>query len=113
NNPHAAAEWLTDTDDGTTNAEALLRYEPGPGYLTHDPVMREVHLAGVGDAASDVFGAGLPLADAEVMGTVIDTVAAEGSLHLPGMEPGLATGAAAHMELLHERINDDFTIDPA
>jgi hypothetical protein len=114
NNPDAAATWLDRADgDSVTNAEALLRYDIGAPYRNRFPDSAQMHIGAFGAAASDVWAAGLTVGDADLFDLVVDTVADEGELHLPGMEPGLATGTVAHMDDVHARINDrwDVTAD--
>lgn len=104
----AAEQWLSATQDDVTNAEALLTYEVGATYRSTYPDRADHLIAGFGDAASDVWASGLAAADADLFALVVDTVADEGSLHVPGMEPGLARGTAAHMGTVHQRVNDGF-----
>ena len=66
---------------------------------------------GLGHGASSVWAAGLPGADADLFHAVVDTVAADGRLRLPGVEPGLAQGAAARMDVVEARINGGFRLD--
>lgn len=109
NNAVAAEHWLSDeARDGTTNAEALLDLDVGASYQTAYGALAGEYAAGFGDAASDLWGAGLPLADDTLVDTVIDEVAKEGGLHIPGMEPGLAEGVVAHFDVLDQRVNDGF-----
>jgi hypothetical protein len=112
NCPSAATTWLTGTDTGgRTNAEALLAYELSPHYELHHRDVADRLATGIGHGASSVWAAGLPGADADLFHAVVDTAAADGRLRLPGMEPGLAQGAAARMDIVETRINDGFRLD--
>ena len=91
--------------------EALLAYEFSPHYELHHRDVADRLATGLGHGASSVWAAGLPGADADLFHTVVDSVAADGRLRLPGVEPGLGQGAAARMDVVEARINDGFRLD--
>lgn len=105
----ASARWLSDVDDdGVTNAQALIRYDIGNGYVTQHGAIGEALVAGLGDAASDIWAAGGPQLEPDLFVTVVDEVAGEGTIHLAGMEPGLAAATAAHLDTVQGLVNDGF-----